>query len=155
MEMNTLRSLSRSGPRTPAVLLQRGRVLGFGGAEATSPSAPAVLGACHVGRYPYDPRKARQLLRQAGAEGVTVTLGSPRGRCMGDSEITQAVARDNEGRDAQERQQAYCEAQKAIWDDAPWILLHYQKLPVVTTTRVVGVTMLPNEQFDTVYARPT
>lgn len=48
-----------------------------------------------------------------------------------------------------------CDAQKAIWDDAPWIFLQYPKLPVVTTAGVVGVTMLPNEQFDTVYARPT
>jgi hypothetical protein len=75
-----------------------------------------------------------------------VTLGSPQRTYVGDSDIPRAVARDL---------RASCEAQKATWDGAPWILRHYQKLPVVTTTRVVGVTMLPNEQFDTVCARPT
>lgn len=105
-----------------------------------------------VGRYPYDPGKARQLLRQAGAEGVTVTLGSPGGRYMGDSEITEAVAGDLRAAGLQVNVPEPLDW--PIWDDAPWILLHHQKLPVVTTTRVVGVTMLPNEQFDTVYARP-
>jgi ABC-type transport system substrate-binding protein len=60
----------------------------------------------------------------------------------------------NQDADAHEREQAYCQARNLIWDDALSIFPHHQKLPVVTTTRVVGVTMLPNEQFDTVYARP-
>lgn len=53
-----------------------------------------------------------------------------------------------------EREQAYCEAPEGDLDDALWICLHHQKLPVGTTARVVGVTMLPDEQFDAEYARP-
>jgi peptide/nickel transport system substrate-binding protein len=41
---------------------------------------------------PYDPAKARQLLREAGAEGATIELVSTAGRWLKDRETTEAVA---------------------------------------------------------------
>lgn len=70
------------------------------------------------------------------------------------SQVSSRPVSPNQDADAHDREQAYCETRNLSWDDALSIFLHHQKLPVVTTTRVVGVTMLPNEQFDTVYTRP-
>jgi len=52
------------------------------------------------------------------------------------------------------RAQQYCDAQKQIWSDAPWIFLWIQKFPIVYSSQVTGIGSVPNEQFATVYARP-
>ena len=45
-----------------------------------------------VGPYPYDPRKAKALLKEAGAEGATVELIGTAGRWLKDREVVEAVA---------------------------------------------------------------
>lgn len=45
-----------------------------------------------VGQYPYDPEKAKALLKEAKAEGVTVELIGTAGRWLKDREIVEAVA---------------------------------------------------------------
>jgi peptide/nickel transport system substrate-binding protein len=53
-----------------------------------------------------------------------------------------------------QRAQDYCQAEKLIWNAAPWIFLYNQKNPILTTTKVTGVYGLPNEQFVTTWASP-
>ena len=209
-------------------------VLFGAGSVSNAPAASTLFGYCQSGSYGYNPNKAKQMLQQAGAEGLGITLGSPQGRYIGDYQVTQAVAGDlravglkvnmpnppdwpsyvaannlpanqvpwnmhllgwaptyldasqaltifqkanfppagsdtswydrtdvgqliakgNADADPVQRRQAYCQAEKTIWDDAPLIFLHTQKLPVVTTKKVSGVVTLPNEQFSTVNAAP-
>jgi peptide/nickel transport system substrate-binding protein len=56
--------------------------------------------------------------------------------------------------DAQQREEYYCEAWRTIWNDAPWLFLWVQKYPIVYSSDVTGVSYLPNEKFDAVYAKP-
>ncbi len=52
------------------------------------------------------------------------------------------------------RAQEYCDAQKQVWNDAPWIFLWIQKFPIVYSAQVTGIGSVPNEKFYTVYAQP-
>ncbi|HEX6989542.1 MAG TPA: ABC transporter substrate-binding protein, partial [Bacillota bacterium] len=52
------------------------------------------------------------------------------------------------------RADLYCQASQLVMDDAPWIFLWYQSFPIVYSADVEGVSYLPNEMFDAVYARP-
>jgi peptide/nickel transport system substrate-binding protein len=56
--------------------------------------------------------------------------------------------------DRNARQQDYCDAEKQIWNEAPFIFLWIQKYPIVYSAQVTGVGSVPNEQFYTVYAAP-
>jgi len=63
-----------------------------------------------------------------------------------------AKAQVEANRDA--RAQEYCDAQKQVWSEAPWIFLWTQKFPIVYSSLVTGVTSIPTESFNTVYVRP-
>lgn len=206
----------------------------FGAAQPLdAPMAPSVDGYCRTGSYDYDPQRARQLLADAGANNLSITLGTPTGRYLQDKQAADAIAgnlRDvgvraqvqtsdwatyiaanavpvkqqkydihvlgwapafpdasqqmvqfqtdqhppaglatsfytnktvdslvadaNQEIDAQKRDQLYCEALKTIWEDAPWIFLWVQKFPIAYSSSVTGISGLPNEKFDAVYARP-
>ena len=52
------------------------------------------------------------------------------------------------------RAQEYCDAEKLIWNDAPWIFLWVEKFPIVYSSQVTGVGSIPNESYYTVYAHP-
>lgn len=67
------------------------RVL-FGAGTPSRSLVEAVQWSVPVGFYEYDPERARELLREAGAEGVEVTLVSPTSRYPSDVETSQAVA---------------------------------------------------------------
>lgn len=56
--------------------------------------------------------------------------------------------------DEKKRYDLYCQAQKQIWDDAPWLFLWSQTLILAHSSDIEGVSYVPNEKFDTVYARP-
>lgn len=56
--------------------------------------------------------------------------------------------------DQTKRNDAYCQAQKQIWADAPWTFLWSQTLSLAYQSNIDGITSTPNEKFDTVYARP-
>jgi ABC-type transport system substrate-binding protein len=64
--------------------------------------------------------------------------------------IQKAMVEPN--RDA--RAQQYCDAQKQVWNDAPWIFLWVQKYPIIYSAQVSGIGSVPNESFYTVYAEP-
>jgi peptide/nickel transport system substrate-binding protein len=64
--------------------------------------------------------------------------------------ITRAQVEPN--RDA--RAQEYCDAEKQVWNDAPWLFLWVQKFPIVSSAQVTGVASMPSESFFTVYAAP-
>lgn len=54
----------------------------------------------------------------------------------------------------QERAQQYCQANKMIWSDAPWIFLWVQKFPIVYSAKVKGVGSKPIEEWSAIYAEP-
>lgn len=56
--------------------------------------------------------------------------------------------------DREARVQEYCEAERQVWNDAPWIFLWTEKFPIVTSAAVAGVASIPTESFDTVHAHP-
>jgi ABC-type transport system substrate-binding protein len=68
--------------------------------------------------------------------------------------VSQLVDQANSGTDPSQRKKDYCDAQKIVWKDAPWIFLYNQRYPFVTTTKVKNVTGLPNEKFVTSWASP-
>lgn len=47
--------------------------------------------------------------------------------------------------DFQVRQQAYEKAQQLIWNDAPWLFLHYEKQIVAMRSNIKGIMILPIE----------
>ncbi|HSR23144.1 MAG TPA: ABC transporter substrate-binding protein [Candidatus Eisenbacteria bacterium] len=63
-----------------------------------------------------------------------------------------AKAQVEVNRDA--RAQEYCDAEKQVWNEAPWIFLWVQKFPIVHSAQVTGIGSMPSESFYTVYAQP-
>jgi peptide/nickel transport system substrate-binding protein len=62
------------------------------GERMDAPMAPALFGYCKVGGYDYDPAKARDLLKQAGQEKLSIKMGYPTGRYVQDQQVGQAIA---------------------------------------------------------------
>jgi peptide/nickel transport system substrate-binding protein len=56
--------------------------------------------------------------------------------------------------DDQRRQDQYAEAQRIVWDDAPWIFLWSPSFVMVHSARVQGLTAMPTEKFSAAYAEP-
>ena len=56
--------------------------------------------------------------------------------------------------DDQARQNDYAEAQRIVWDDAPWIFLWSPSFLMVHSARLTGITALPTEKFSVAYAEP-
>jgi len=56
--------------------------------------------------------------------------------------------------DLKKRADLYCQAEKLVWDDAPWIFLWYQRFPIVYSAKIKGIGYLPNEMFVTFDAEP-
>ncbi len=72
----------------------------------------------------------------------------------GNPQVTELVTQGNTASDPGQRKKAYCDAQKIVWNDAPWIFLYNQRYPFVTTNKVKNVTGLPNEKFVTSWVSP-
>ena len=101
--------------------------------------APGYLDAGQQFEQFYSPRMSPKGLESSFYKNPTV-----------DDLITKSDAEPNK----QTREQEQCQAAKQIWNDAPWIFLFNQDLPLVTTSKVSGVFGIPNEKFSTVYASP-
>ncbi len=69
-------------------------------------------------------------------------------------EVDALIEKGNSEIDSGQRQKDYCTAARTVWNDAPWIFLYNQKYPLVTSSKVSGVTGLPNEKFVTTWASP-
>lgn len=54
----------------------------------------------------------------------------------------------------EKRAELYAEASRLIWEDAPWIFLWVQRFPIVYDADIAGVSSLPNEKFQAIYAHP-
>jgi peptide/nickel transport system substrate-binding protein len=57
-------------------------------------------------------------------------------------------------RDDQKRLDQYAEAQRIVWDDAPWIFLWSPSSVMVHSARLKGISMSPTEKFSAAYAEP-
>ena len=71
-----------------------------------------------------------------------------------DPTVTTLLARALVESDREARVQEYCDAERQVWNDAPWIFLWTEKFPIVYSSRVAGVASIPTESFDTVHAHP-
>ena len=52
------------------------------------------------------------------------------------------------------RKELYCDAEKTIWADAPWLFMYVQRFPIVYSAKVTDVGSLPVEKFSAIHARP-
>ncbi|MEM4426143.1 MAG: hypothetical protein QXV55_00920, partial [Acidilobaceae archaeon] len=53
--------------------------------------------------------------------------------------------------DLTKRAQLYAEAQRLIWQDAPWIFLHYEDIIVASKPNLVGFEIQPIERWILTY----
>lgn len=65
---------------------------GYGRVSASAVSPEVFAYDDTLEPYPYDPERAKQLLQEAGAENLSLTIHGPSGRYAMDREILQAVA---------------------------------------------------------------
>jgi peptide/nickel transport system substrate-binding protein len=70
------------------------------------------------------------------------------------SKVDSLVDKADRELDNAKRERLYCEASKIIWREAPWVFLWSQRFPIVYSSQVTGVSYLPNEKFDAMYATP-
>jgi peptide/nickel transport system substrate-binding protein len=68
--------------------------------------------------------------------------------------VDSLIARADRELDNDKREQLYCQASKIVWREAPWIFLWSQRFPIVHSSDVQGISYLPNEKFDAIYAEP-
>lgn len=66
-------------------------ILEGAGSVATAPISPAVFGYTKLDPYPYDPERARRLIREAGWEGKELVFITPQGRYLRDREIADVI----------------------------------------------------------------
>jgi peptide/nickel transport system substrate-binding protein len=56
--------------------------------------------------------------------------------------------------DDQRRADQYAEAQRIVWDEAPWVFLWSPSFLIVHSSRLQGITAQPTEKFSAAYAEP-
>jgi ABC-type transport system substrate-binding protein len=57
-------------------------------------------------------------------------------------------------RDDQRRLDEYAQAQRIVWDDAPWIFLWVPSFLIVHSARLKGITAQPSEKFNAAFSEP-
>jgi peptide/nickel transport system substrate-binding protein len=70
------------------------------------------------------------------------------------AKVEELVPAANRELNPDKRKEMYCEAQKQIWADAPWLFLYVQRFPIVYSSKVTDVGSLPVEKFYAIHARP-
>ncbi|MGH3098891.1 MAG: ABC transporter substrate-binding protein [Streptosporangiales bacterium] len=68
--------------------------------------------------------------------------------------VESLIAKGNRELNEDKRNKLYCQAQKIIWHGAPWLFLWSQTLVLAYSSDVAGVSYIPNEKFNTIYAHP-
>jgi peptide/nickel transport system substrate-binding protein len=68
--------------------------------------------------------------------------------------VEQLVEQAAVEREDQRRNDLYAEAQRVVWDDAPWLFLWIPSLPMVHSAQLRGISSLPNEKLSAIYAAP-
>ncbi|HLQ84640.1 MAG TPA: ABC transporter substrate-binding protein [Salinisphaeraceae bacterium] len=76
------------------------------------------------------------------------------GTFYSDPEVEELFAKARRELDAAKRDEMYCEIQKKLWDDAPWLWLWSQNLILAYNSDIEGISYQPNEKFMTIYAHP-
>jgi peptide/nickel transport system substrate-binding protein len=117
-------------------------------------SVPEDRGIAHMhlfGWAPAFPDASQQLLQftrnQWPPQGLATThYTNPR--------VESLLEQSNTEPDDRKRQDLYAEAQRLIWDDAPWIFLWVPSFPLAYTARIANVTTTPSEKFSAMYAEP-
>lgn len=71
-----------------------------------------------------------------------------------DPEVEALFAKASVNLDDKSRSQQYCQIQKALWTDAPWVFLWSQTLILAYKSNIAGISYQPNEKFVTVGAHP-
>jgi peptide/nickel transport system substrate-binding protein len=118
-------------------------------------NVPEDRGAAHMHLFGWAPAflDASQQLSQ-----FTRTQWPPQGLATShytNPRVESLLEQSNTEPDAQKRQELYAEAQRLIWDDAPWIFLWVPSFPLAYTSRLAGITTSPSEKFSAVYAEPS
>ena len=198
-----------------------------------SPVASSLFGYSKTGPYPYDPNKAKELLKQGGYNNVNLKMYYCTGRYVQDAAAAQAIvgnlrdvginveastmdwptylaainvapekassdfhmlgwapmmldaaqqmtmfqksqwppaglatahytnpqvedliSKANVNTNEKERADQYAQANKIIWDEAPWIFLWVQNFPIVHSAKVKGVGSIATEKWSAIYAEP-
>lgn len=73
---------------------------------------------------------------------------------LSNPKVDDLLAQASKELDPQKRNQDYADASKIVWDEAPLIFLWVQRFPIVHSSKVTGISYLPNEKFDAIYAQP-
>lgn len=68
------------------------------------------------------------------------------------AEVDKLIEEARISQDPKIREDSYQKASALIWDDAPWIFLYQQRFTIVHRKNVKGITVLPMEKFNPVYA---
>lgn len=71
-----------------------------------------------------------------------------------DPEVESMFADATKDLDESSRNAKYCDIEKKIWSDAPWIFLWSQTLILAYKSDIAGISFQPNEKFETVDAHP-
>ena len=71
-----------------------------------------------------------------------------------DPKVESLYAKASVNLDEASRNAQYCQIQKQIWKDAPWIFLWSQTLILAYQSNLAGISYQPNEKFVTVGAHP-
>jgi ABC-type transport system substrate-binding protein len=87
-------------------------------------------------------------------QGSQVPPAGYNGTYFSDPAYDAMVAKANSTVDQQQRNSLYCDAQKYLTEKAPVIWLYQDMDAVATTGSVSGVVGLPNNMFQTTWARP-
>ena len=68
--------------------------------------------------------------------------------------VESAFAKASRDLDEASRDAQYCQIQKTMWTDAPWIFLWSQTLIMAYKSDIEGISYQPNEKFETINAHP-